>query len=115
MGPEDRIRSLLDASAKSMAGARPSPRPPERPMMQPGPTGYQVSDVAPEMQGPVRLPPMYAGGMTYVGDGDPTTSTPATHPEEWDRGVSFSPPSNRERISAAHQKSMANSRAQGQR
>lgn len=42
-------------------------------------------------------------------------STPATHPEDWEQGVSFSPPSNRDKIAAALQKRMANSRTQGQR
>jgi hypothetical protein len=87
MSPEDNIRMLIGLDGTPVPQVMP-PRLPPHPA-------------------PVRLPPMYAGGMAYTGQGDPEASTPATHPDEWERGVTMTPPRKAELVAAALQKRRA--------
>ena len=91
MTPEDRIRMMIGLDGKPVpAPSHQQWTPPIRPLP------------------PVRLPPMYAAGMVYVGEGEPPPgSSPMTDPDNWVEGATFEPPSKRQRIADAHQKRKA--------
>lgn len=89
--PEDRIRMLMGVDFG--VSRNPSAREYEE-------LGRDPFATVPEE---VKLPPMYAAGPVYMGLQDPPPLQ-SMIPEEWDEGVSFSPPSLRERTAAALQK-----------
>lgn len=88
MTPEDRIRMMIGLDGKPV---------PAQQQRAPAPPFQQLP--------PVKLPPMYAAGMVYVGEGEPPPgSSPMTDPDSWVEGATLEPPSRRQQIAAALQK-----------
>jgi hypothetical protein len=102
MTPEQRIRMIM--------GLNGTPVPDTRPL---GPNDYTMPNIKPSPEVPMVR--MYETGMEYAGEGEnPPGNTPMTNPDDWKMGYSFDPPkppSNRDRIAAAHQKRLAQQRA----
>jgi len=100
MTPEQRIRMIMGLNGTPVPDTRPK--------------GTQALGRDPFMSQPpeVSVPPMYDAGMVYKGDAEPVG--PIFQPGDWHQGVTFDPPkppSNRDRIAAAHQKRLAQQRA----
>jgi len=107
--PEDGIRELLrmrrPVGIDGDDAAKPAPLPA-------GESAELGRDPFASVPPKVKLPPMYSAGPVYAGLRDPAPLQMLV-PEEYVEGVTFDPPSNRERIAAAHQKRIAQQRGMG--